>query len=56
VLSGGALNTVVLFDTEERRRRANQCGTRFVVPVMLIDHRPPIVEQRSRVGDLRKVI
>lgn len=35
----------------KRRRRANQRNTRFVAPALLIEHRPPIVELRSRAGD-----
>ena len=35
----------------KRRRRPDQRATRFVAPARLIDHRPPIVEQRVRIGD-----
>ncbi|MFC6406926.1 IS30 family transposase [Planobispora longispora] len=34
-----------------RRRRSDQRRIRFVAPAVLIEHRPPIVEQRVRVGD-----
>jgi transposase, IS30 family len=35
----------------KRRRRAHQRLTRFISPALLIDHRPLIVEQRTRLGD-----
>ncbi|MGE7440126.1 IS30 family transposase [Kitasatospora sp. NPDC001175] len=35
----------------KRRRRADQRSTRFAAPAVLIDHRPPAVERRERVGD-----
>lgn len=35
----------------KRRRRANERTPRFVTPAVLIDHRPPEVEARTRVGD-----
>jgi IS30 family transposase len=35
----------------KRRRRAHERRSRFVAPVLLIDHRPPIAEVRCRVGD-----
>jgi IS30 family transposase len=34
-----------------RRRRAHERIPRFVAPALLIDHRPDVVEDRSRVGD-----
>ncbi len=35
----------------KRRRRPDQRRIRFIAPARLIDHRPPVVELRSRVGD-----
>ncbi len=35
----------------KRRRSANARRIRFVAPARLIDHRPPIVETRTRIGD-----
>ena len=35
----------------KRRRRPDRCKIRFVVPSVLIEHRPAIVAERSRVGD-----
>lgn len=35
----------------KRRRRPTERSPRFVMPSRLIDHRPPIVESRERVGD-----
>ena len=35
----------------KRGRRANQCTVRFIAPALLLEHRPPIVEDRIRVGD-----
>jgi IS30 family transposase len=35
----------------KRRRRADQRRIRFVAPALLLDHRPPAVEQRLRIGD-----
>ncbi len=35
----------------KRRRRADERRTRYVVPHLLIEHRPAIVTERSRVGD-----
>jgi IS30 family transposase len=35
----------------KRRRRALQRRARFVVPALLIDHRPPVVADRVRIGD-----
>ncbi|MET7549690.1 hypothetical protein ABZS94_28635 [Streptomyces sp. NPDC005500] len=34
----------------KQRRRADQRATRFVVPALLIDQRPPVVELRERLG------
>lgn len=35
----------------KRRRRAHERTPRFIAPALLIDHRPAVVNQRSRVGD-----
>jgi IS30 family transposase len=35
----------------KRRRQSHQRRIRFIAPALLIDHRPLIVEQRSRIGD-----
>src|SRR5262249_31980703 len=35
----------------KRRRRAHERRARFIAPALLIDRRPPIVEQRRRIGD-----
>ena len=35
----------------KRRRKATESSPRFVVPALLIRHRPPIVEARTRIGD-----
>ncbi|MFF2469520.1 IS30 family transposase [Streptomyces mirabilis] len=35
----------------KKRRRPDQRMPRFVAPAVLIDHRPPIVELRERLGD-----
>lgn len=35
----------------KRRQRAHERTPRFIVPAMLIDHRPAAAEERSRVGD-----
>ena len=35
----------------KRRRKATERSPRFVVPALLICHRPPIVEARKRIGD-----
>lgn len=35
----------------KRRRRATERTPRFIAPALLIDRRPPEVDQRSRVGD-----
>ena len=35
----------------KRRRKATERSPRFVVPALLIRHRPPIVETRKRIGD-----
>jgi IS30 family transposase len=35
----------------KRRRRADQRRSRFVAPAQLIEHRPPVVCTRTRVGD-----
>ena len=35
----------------KRRRRSDQRRIRFIAPARLIDHRPSVVELRSRVGD-----
>lgn len=34
-----------------RRRPAGVRRPRFVIPATLIDHRPPVVQERSRIGD-----
>jgi IS30 family transposase len=36
----------------KRRRRADQRRIRFIAPALLLDHRPPAVEQRLRIGGL----
>jgi IS30 family transposase len=35
----------------KRRRRAHERTPRFIAPALLIDHRPAVVNERSRVGD-----
>jgi IS30 family transposase len=35
----------------KRRRRAHERTPRFVAPALLIDHRPAVVELRTRIGD-----
>jgi IS30 family transposase len=35
----------------KRRRRAHERSPRFIVPALLIDHRPAVVNERGRVGD-----
>lgn len=35
----------------KKRRRADQRMPRFVAPAVLIDHRPPVIELRERLGD-----
>jgi IS30 family transposase len=35
----------------KRRRRAHERTPRFIAPASLIDHRPAVVEDRTRVGD-----
>lgn len=35
----------------KRRRRAHERTPRFIAPALLIDHRPTVVDERSRVGD-----
>ncbi|MBG0565380.1 IS30 family transposase [Actinoplanes sp. NEAU-A11] len=35
----------------KRRRRADQRRCRFIAPALLIEHRPPVVEDRIRIGD-----
>ncbi|MFF3062829.1 IS30 family transposase [Streptomyces sp. NPDC057909] len=35
----------------KRRRRSDQRAARFIAPPVLIDHRPPAVELRTRLGD-----
>ena len=35
----------------KRRRRADERSPRFVAPALLIDQRPDVVEQRTRIGD-----
>jgi IS30 family transposase len=35
----------------KRRRRPDQRRIRFVAPALLIDHRPAIVDSRTRIGD-----
>ena len=35
----------------KRRRRADERSPRFVAPALLIDQRPDVVEERTRIGD-----
>ncbi|GCE02601.1 IS30 family transposase [Embleya hyalina] len=35
----------------KRRRRSDQRAARFILPPVLIDHRPPVVRLRTRLGD-----